>query len=226
MEYNEKLGKQKKTLIVVLIVLSAITIILTIVNKGIESDNKILKGEKYIIEKETECKDKGLLPSINLKGKEIENINETIVEKYYSIAYKEYDTFHYEYSIYKNILSLHIMVTYTDDSEYGKMENLTYNIDVKTNKILSNDELLAKLNLNKNTINNKIEDRLKIWYNNDLLKEQLSYAKYKERIGFDSNKNSMFMRNDKLYYYMDINVTYDILSYDGNIFEVELESLK
>lgn len=225
MEDNEKTKNQKKILIITLAVLGIITIILTIVSKSIGSDNKALKGQDYIIEKETEYKNKGLLPRINLKGKEIEKINDTIVEKYYSVAYTEYDTFNYEYSVYKDILSFHIIVTYNDDSEYGNMENLTYNIDVKTNEILSNDEVVEKLGLNQKDVNKKIEDRLEKWYNSDSLKEQLSYEEYKKKLGFDKSKNSLFIRNNKLYYYMPIYVTHDLLSYEGNVFEIELEKL-
>ena len=225
MEDNEKTAKQKKILIITLVVLVTITIILTIVSKSTDSDNKALKGQDYIIEKETEYENKGHLPRINLQGEEIEKINDTIVEKYYSVAYAEYDTFNYEYSVYKDILSLHIIVTYNDDSEYGNMENLTYNINVKTNEILSNDKVVEKLGLNQKSINKKIEDRLENWYNSDSLKERLSYDEYKKKLGFDKSKNSLFIRNNKLYYYMPIYVTQDLLSYEGNIFEIELEIL-
>lgn len=226
MEDIEKTKKQKKILIITLTVLALITIVLTIVSKSIGPNNKTLKGQDYIIEKETEYKDKGLLPRINLNGKEIDEINATIIEKYYSIAHTEYDTFNYEYFVYKDILSLHIIVTYTDDSEYGNMENLTYNIDVENTKVLSNDEVIDKLGLKKENINKKIEDRLEKWYNSDSLKEQLSYEEYKKKLDFDKSKNSLFIRDNKLYYYIPIYVTQDLLSYEGNIYEVELEKLK
>lgn len=141
MDKEEQKGTKK--IIILLVVLITATIALFLLKNYMDKDNKILNAKDYIIEKETEySKDetKGLLPLINLKGNEIEKINNEILGLYYGIAYKEYDIFKYEYNLHDDILSLLITITIVDDSEYGKIEYHSYNINVKDNKVLNNNE--------------------------------------------------------------------------------------
>ena len=226
MDNEEQSGKKK--LIVLLIVLIAITIILVVLNKKMDRNNKVLGAQDYVIEKETEySKDesKGPLPVINLKGKEVEKINNEILGIYYSVAYKEYDVFKYEYNIEKDILSLLITVTLVDDTEYGTIKYYSYNINVKENKSLSNQELVKNLKLDSNIINEKLEFRIKKYYSLDVLNKTMSYDEYKELINYKKEDAKLYIKNKKLYAYITLGLTQGLLEYPGNINEILISEL-
>lgn len=226
MDNEEQSGKKK--LIILLIVLIAITIILVVLNKKMDTNNKVLGAQDYVIEKETEySKDesKGLLPVINLKGKEVETINNEILGIYYSVAYKEYDVFKYEYNIEKDILSLLITVTLVDDTEYGTIKYYSYNINVKENKSLSNQEVVKTLKLDSNIINEKLEFRIKKYYSLDVLNKTMSYDEYKELINYKKEDAKLYIKNKKLYAYITLGLTQGLLEYPGNINEILISEL-
>lgn len=226
MEKEEQSGKKK--LIILLIVLIAITIILVVLNKKMDTNNKVLGAQDYVIEKETEySKDesKGPLPVINLKGKEVEKINNEILGIYYSVAYKEYDVFKYEYNIEKDILSLLITVTLVDDTEYGTIKYYSYNINVKENKSLSNQEVVKTLKLDSNIINEKLEFRIKKYYSLDVLNKTMSYDEYKELINYKKEDAKLYIKNKKLYAYITLGLTQGLLEYPGNINEILISEL-
>ena len=226
MDNEEQSGKKK--LIILLIVLIAITIILVVLNKKMDTNNKVLGAQDYVIEKETEySKDesKGLLPVINLKGKEVETINNEILGIYYSVAYKEYDVFKYEYNIEKDILSLLITVTLVDDTEYGTIKYYSYNINVKENKSLSNQEVVKTLKLDSNIINEKLEFRIKKYYSLDVLNKTMSYDEYKELINYKKEDAKLYIKNKKLYAYITLGLTQGLFEYPGNINEILISEL-
>lgn len=226
MDNEEQSGKKK--LIILLIVLIAITIILVVLNKKMDTNNKVLGAQDYVIEKETEySKDesKGPLPVINLKGKEVETINNEILGIYYSVAYKEYDVFKYEYNIEKDILSLLITVTLVDDTEYGTIKYYSYNINVKENKSLSNQEVVKTLKLDSNIINEKLEFRIKKYYSLDVLNKTMSYDEYKELINYKKEDAKLYIKNKKLYAYITLGLTQGLLEYPGNINEILISEL-
>lgn len=226
MDNEEQSGKKK--LIILLIVLIAITIILVVLNKKMDTNNKVLGAQDYVIEKETEySKDesKGPLPVINLKGKEVEKINNEILGIYYSVAYKEYDVFKYEYNIEKDILSLLITVTLVDDTEYGTIKYYSYNINVKENKSLSNQEVVKTLKLDSNIINEKLEFRIKKYYSLDVLNKTMSYDEYKELINYKKEDAKLYIKNKKLYAYITLGLTQGLLEYPGNINEILISEL-
>lgn len=220
---EQEINKNKKILIILLIIFTIITAILIILNDS-KKESKALKEQDYIIEKETNySKTKGLLPLINLKGKDIEKVNNEIINNYYKAAYKENDTFYYEYSIQKDILSILTIVTYTDDTEYGKIEYYAYNIDIKTNKLLKNEEVLKKFDLDIKKYETKINDRLKVYYGLDNLKEELNYKMYLERLNYDKKNNKVYIKDKNLYVYISISPTQSLTGYKGNINEIKLQ---
>lgn len=226
MEKEEQNSKTK--VIVFFIVLISITVVLLILKNNMSKDNKILNAKNYIIEKETEySKDesKGLLPLINLKGKDVEKINNEILGLYYGIAYKEYDMFKYEYNLNDNILSLLITITIVDDSEYGTIEYYSYNIDVEKSKNLNEEELITVLALSKNKINDEIEFRLKKYYSLDVLNKTTSYQEYKKLIGYDKKNIKLYIKDKALYAYVSLGLTPGLLQYQGNINEILISKI-
>lgn len=219
---------KKKILIFVLVtvILLTITIVLSLTLNNKNAD-KVLLAEDYIIKRETSySKEKGLLPIINLKGDKISEINDEIISKYYSVVISEIDEFKYEYYIYKDILSILIMVTYFDDSEYGTIEYYSYNINIKENKPLSNKELYSYLNLSSKEVNTIINQKINTYYEKDLLKEDLSYEEYKELINYNDTNNRLFIKNGTLYCYNVLQVTQSLMEYQGNINEFKIKEFK
>lgn len=229
MEEIEKNKKLVKTLIILIVICSAITIGLNMFNKKNET-NKALANYEYIIEKDTEYSSnekKGKLPVINLKGEEIDKINNEIVKKYYGVAYTKEDIYTYEYTIYENILSLFIKITYVDDSsEYGTLEYYSYNINLDTNKPLTNSELVKELDLNESNVNDEINSRIKKYYALEQGDQKLSLEQYKTKINYSEETNKYMIRDKVLYCYMALRPTQGLLTYKGNTNEIELANLK
>lgn len=228
MEDKEKNKKLIRTLIILIVVFSIVTIGLNVFNKKNEN-KKALANHDYIIEKDTEYSSnelKGKLPVINLKGEEIDKINNEIVKKYYSVAYTKDDIYTYEYTIYENILSLFIKITYVDDTEYGTIEHYAYNINLDNNKPLTNSELVKELGLNESNINDEIDSRIKKYYAIDSLNKELSLEQYKEKINYSDETNKYMIKENVLYCYMSIRTTQSLVSYQGNLNRIELANLK
>lgn len=226
---DDKTKKNIKILIVIFLVCLLLTIGLLLVKKSSQKEKKVLEEYSYLIEKETDFSsnvDKGLLPIINLKGSDIEKINEEIITKYYEIAYTEYDIFRYEYYVHDDILSILITLTYVDNTEYGKIEYYSYNINTKTNKSLSKEELLEYLNIDLTKFNNNVENRIKEYYNQDTLKDQINYREYKEALNFNESNERLVVKDQKIYCYISLNVTKSLITYQGNINEIEVIDLK
>lgn len=226
---DDKEKKSLKILIIVLVVFLILTIALSILKKANQKEDKVLDEYAYIIEKETDYsinEDKGLLPLINLKGSEVEKANAEIIDKYYEVSYTKKDTFKYEYSTYKDILSLFITITYVDNSEYGRIEYYVYNVNTKTNDVLTNEELFKDLGLDSTDIKDTINSRIKEYYNMDNLRNELSLDEYKKAINYSEENNKIIIREDKLYCYMMLNPTQSLISYQGNINQIELTKLK
>ena len=228
MEDKEKNKKLVRTLIILIVVFSAVTIGLNVFNKK-NATNKALANYEYIIEKDTEYSSnelKGKLPVINLKGEEIDKINNEILKKYYGVAYTKDDIYHYEYTVYENILSLFIQITYVDGSEYGTIEYYAYNINLDTNKPLTNSELVKELGLNESNIDDEINSRIKKYFAIDELNKELSLEQYKTRINYSEETNKYMIKDNVLYCYMSIRTTQSLVSYQGNLNKIELVNLK
>ena len=224
----KKEKNNKKTLIIVLVVFVVLTIILLVLNNN-TSHEKALTNYEYIIEKETSYSDdesKGNLPVINLKGKDIEKINDEIMKNYYDIGYLDEYHYQYEYSVFEDILSLRIDITNIDGTEYGTTNIYTYNINVKDGKLLSDQEVLDHFEITGNIIDKKVEERFKDFYQQDELKDTTDYNDYFVSLGYDKTKNKLFIRDNTLYVRMTFKgLTKSLLTYKGNIYEVKIQEL-
>ena len=226
---NEEEKKSLKVLIIILIICLSITMILVFLNNKNKKVEKAITGYEYIIEKETEySKDeyKGKLPLINLKGDEIEKINEEIINNYFDVANNELDIYQYEYHMYKDILSLFITITKVDDSEYGNINYYSYNINTKTNKRLTKEELIKYLKINEKDITSVINNRLQDYYIKDSLNKEKSIEEYKNIINYKYENMSLIIKENNLYGYISLTTTQNLNSYTGNINEFKLYELK
>lgn len=143
-------------------------------------ENKIYVYEKnsYNIAEGIDIK----IPYINIISSDIEELNNKLLKEYNDAVEKvdidkngngSYKDINYEFSVIDNkILSLKVDTSDCVIPGGGSVINRkVYNIDLSSGKILSIDEVLTKIGLNKEAIENSVEDRLKEVYNNsDYLK--------------------------------------------------------
>ncbi len=215
----------KKNIIIILVVVIILSIG-AIVLSNITKNNKTLSEYDYVLEKETEFSEDpytGKLPIINLNSSEVQKINNIIMNKYYRCAYGS-DVFYYDYYVYKDILSLFIRITHVDGTEYGDIEYLVYNINVKTGKELSNSEVLKYLNISENEVDNIITKRLNDYYDIDTMKGYLSFNDYILSIKYSKDNNKLVILDNNLYVYTTFKLTSSLVNdYAGNINEIEIK---
>ena len=173
-------GKKKKAnnnfLIYFLIGIIIISFIGYIIfNNVISSINYISKKDEnkeyvYMVEHQSNMHEEGIvdkIPVINLDLETIDELNNSIMNNYLEVSKKgEYD-YSYEYSKSENILALKITYAYfqSNTSMYPMRYFETFNIDLKTGKILTDDEILKKYNLSKERVNIFIGSKFKGFYN-------------------------------------------------------------
>lgn len=222
----EKEKNNKKTLIIVLVVFVILTVVLLVL-KNNASHEKALTNYEYIIEKETNYSDdesKGNLPVVNLKGKDIEKINEEIMKNYYDVGYLDEYYYQYEYSVYEDILSLKIDITDIDGTEYGTSTIYVYNINTKDGTLLNNQDLLDHFEITGNIIDKKVEEKFKDFYQQDELKDTTDYNDYLVSLGYDKTKNKLFIRDNTLYVRITFKgLTQSLLNHKENIYEVKIQ---
>ena len=147
------------------------------------------------------------IPSINLKGKSIEIINQDI-DTYLNNFKKDNIDIYYEYNINGIILSLILIV-----EDHSKIETATltyyraYNININTLELLSNKSVLDYFNVTEQDVSNKLERDLKTYYkdlvNNSIIKEnECNYKCFLESRDINSNNYidniEYFIRNGEL----------------------------
>ena len=219
----------KKNIIIIVVVIVILSIITFVLTKEKNKNHKTLSEHNYIIEKETDITNNdliGKLPIINLNSKDIQKINNEIMKEYYECAYGEDDVFYYEYSVYKDILSIMIRVTKADDTQYGTIEYHFYNINVKNEKQLNDEELLKYLKVSNDDLESAINKKLKSYYDKDDLNKDMSYDEYIKYIKYSSSNNNLVILKNNLYVYTTFSLTRSLIDYPGNINEIEVKKLK
>ena len=150
-------------------------------------ENKIYVYEKnsYNVVEGIEIK----IPYININSSDIEELNNKLLKEYNNAVEKvdidkngngSYTDINYEFSVIDDkILSLKVDTSDCVIPGGGFVINRkVYNIDLSSGKILSIDEVLTKIGLDKEAIENSVENRLKEVYNNsDYLKSMYTSEK-------------------------------------------------
>lgn len=115
------------------------------------------------------------VPTINLNG--YESVNNQILENYKKIITKPEYNYKYEYSQSKNILSLAISYSYYLLNSQNELDVFpityfdTYNIDLKTGKIITDEELLKKYSVSKSKLKTYMQAKFTNYYN-ELIKQK------------------------------------------------------
>lgn len=184
------------------------------------SSCSLKKKDKYIYTIEKNSKSK--LPYINLKGSNIELINNSLKVEYDELSKYKNSYFKYKYSIQDDIISLLIEKGIKKSkSDFLEEEYKVYNISLKSKKVLSKDEIMSKYNLDKNNIKSIIEKALEKQFkyesdNGYVVPQECNlncYLNDKNYVSIDDNLE-FFIKGKDIYGYLNIKNTF--LYYDIN----------
>ena len=168
---NEILENKKRLLIIITVIILCICIFLydnsSIISRKDKKKNYVYTVMKYRnVYYGDEVYDE--IPAINLVGDKFDKINKSIVDNYNSVVQmNEYD-YDYEYSISGSILALKITYAYYENSESLEPTRYfqTIHVDLKTGKILSDDDILSRFNATKADVYNVLDKDFRIYYKN------------------------------------------------------------
>lgn len=210
--------KENKKILIILSILLIFVIFSSIFDKNEYSD-KLDDSKDYIYTSRSN-KDSEM-PYINLTSEEITNANIEILTKYLEISKNESGTMKYSYDNYSNIISLVISII---DNE-GNLEKITYNIDTKSQSILTKEEIMDKFNLDDNKVKKIMEYNIKEYYNYEKSKNYISkncdFDCYITENAIDLYNDYRFYIKDKeLYIYKKINITQEFLYDENNPFNL------
>lgn len=206
-----------------------IIIILLFFNKN-EENLKLFKQYDYVYSSSTSYSENEFiseLPQVNVNSKSVSDVNNEILDNYYDIATMENSSYSYRYSVYNNILYLLIETNIYDDSQYGNINYRSYYVNVDTGNVLSLDDVINILGLTKNDIENKISEKYREFYNNDSLRNGMTFEEYKKMLILD-DVYTLSVEDNVVYVYKKINYTHDIEDSDkfGNIYQIKIKDLK
>lgn len=215
--FIETLKENKKTLIILGILLIFV-IFSSIFNQKTNSD-KLDNNKDYIYT--SRSNDNSKMPYINIKSEEITDANIEILTKYLEIDNKENSSMNYTYTEYSDIISLIISII---DNE-GNLEKLTYNIDKKSKKILSDEEIINEFNLENSKVKNIMEYYIREYYNYEISQKYIDkscdFNCYITEYEIDVYNNYKFyIKDNNLYIYKKINTTQDFLYDENNPFSL------
>ncbi|MBQ7141394.1 MAG: hypothetical protein IJO32_07840 [Bacilli bacterium] len=195
----------KKEFIIMGILIGLILIIFLFqIFQSKETTNKILENHDYIIEKES-LKEENIithrLPYINLNNKAAELINKEIISKYYLLKETENSIFDYTYTKTDDIISLLITSSICEYGDSCKAEYISYNFDIKNNKLLNNEDLLNMYNYDLDIIEKTIKNKLNEYYNHELtnkyIDKNMSFEQYlSDRNIDDYNDVNIYINKD------------------------------
>lgn len=116
------------------------------------------------------------IPSINLEGQKYTQINNEIMNKYNEVIKDKVHIYDYNYNQSENILSLVVKYSYySKDSQYPITYFDTYNIDLKNDKVLSDEEIVDLFNITKEQVNTYLKSKFVNYYN-----ELIQYEYFKK----------------------------------------------
>ena len=206
----EKLFSNKIVIVIVSLLLIAFLVFYGIIKINSRNyNNKKIDRNKYIVyTKETRKKEYYIqdVPFINIKGENIEIINDDIYN-FLENFNKENIEISYEYSINGIILSLVLKVEDHTKADNAVVTNFrSYNINMDTLELLSNPKVLNYFNISEQEVNNIIENYINDYYNelvnnNILDQNECNYNCFLNRRDIKSNyidNISYYIRDGKL----------------------------
>lgn len=170
--------------------------------------NKYKDNKHKLIVYSVYNKDKNNVPNINLKTKEIDVLNDVIIDKANNFL-KGDNNVTYDFEINGKILSLSIQyIDYYDKSGYPKISYDVYNINYENGKILDNDYILSLYNVDENDVYNIISSKFGDYYNDlaekkYIMDDECDYNCYLELRGIEDDNYlenvHYYIKNGNLY---------------------------
>lgn len=174
---NKKINNNtKKTFIICVTVFLIFFLVLYVYNKKQEENYNKIKVYKnnylvYTKLKKTNSSYKVFVPFINIKGDIIDKVNEDIDLFTNEFIKDKRCTILYEYDISGIILSVIVKIVDYNTEYAPQVYFRSYNINLTTLEVISNDSLLDFFNTNTNSVEELIENKFKGFYQ-EVLKEE------------------------------------------------------
>lgn len=202
--------------IIIMAVSASIGLLFLLINNKYDY-SKLLEDTKYDIVYDKITTEKDKVPYINMNNEVSKEINQEIDFIYENYLLFSPDGFSYKYNISGSILSIIITayVVHPESSHYDIIYK-SYNIDLKTSKLLTNNEILKRFKITeekmKYFLNNKFYNYYKDLYNNGYFtEEQCSFKEFLESKNVDNlmDDNYFYINNNHLELYKYFNVFTD-----------------
>lgn len=143
------------------------------------------------------------LPRININNNVMNKINEEIVNSYYDYSAMTTNWYTYEYNVSGSILSIIIKSSQKyNDAEYYDVKYKSYNINLKTMKVLTDEEIFKKFNIKEEKVEYFIAYKFLNYYN-DLVDKKYFTEKECDFNCFLESKNVVDYMSDNNYYIRD-----------------------
>ncbi len=163
------------------------------------------------------------LPQVNSSSNDVDAIND-LLENLYNKYTKEGSKFNYKKFENNDVISLLVIIDEYRSDRYVK-KYLSYNIDKKTNKFLTNEELLKLYNSDLEQVKEKVNKRLNVYYTEEgqegyFEKNECDYEcylSYMRGIDILVDNISLIVEDNKLVAYINLNI--DSFSDDEEYFE-------
>lgn len=181
-------------------------------NKESYIEKKDLEKEYiYVIQKQENPSQEDVydeVPTINLEGENINQINENIIKKYEQVSSKTDYDYTYEFNQSDSILALKITYAYypNETALYPIRYFETYHINLRNGKVLSDDEILKMYQVKSEQVNSFLEAKFKGYYR-DLVNQKFytekecNYKCFLENRGISDNYlngTSYYIQNGSL----------------------------
>ena len=162
------------------------------------NDNILLDSSKSIVYttyQNTEYNQE--IPQVNIK-KVSDTINSQILD--FTNNYKDIETnsIKYDYEVNGNVLSLIVIIENYEIEGPADMKFLSFAVDLKKKKILTNEELVNLFNYTENQIVDMINKSLLYYYNDELNKKIIKNISYEEYLSI----HKITDLKKQLYYYV------------------------
>ena len=195
------------------IIIGAILIILLIIyyfyKSNYENFNylKIDKDKYLVYTIYTKSNDMGSItnvPYININSSKIDKINKEIIKTSEDFLNIKGNTILYEYSVSGNTLSLVLKMVNNNTLYTSEIKFKSYNINLKTLKLIDNNNLLKLYNVSNDKVSNIIDNKDEV-KKGFIPKEECDYNCYLEwrDIKNMTDNISYFIRDGKLYVFKE-----------------------
>lgn len=163
--------ENKKKMLLILFIIAVLSIVSLVINN--QRKTKIYLSEEYVYTKESYTHDDNLiskLPYINVKGENINVINNKLISKYYEIITVDQQFMSYVYYTNDNILSLIVKIYSKSSPESYPNEVFIYNVDLNSGTVIDDNQLLKKFNLSNEELSEIIRNDIKDYYDYEIKK--------------------------------------------------------